>query len=98
MDGGGNVERNDKQMMAPHQLIMQDRQVLEMTGVSDVDSFDETTVLAYTSMGELTIRGGGLHIKRLDLESGALSVEGNIRTLEYTEMRKNGGFFGRLFR
>ena len=98
MDGGGDMERNDKQIMTPHQLMMQDRQLLEMTGVSDVDSFDETTVLAYTSMGELTIRGGGLHIKRLDLECGALSVEGNIRALEYTDAHKNGGFFGRLFR
>ncbi len=92
------MERNDKQTATPHQLIMQNRQVLEMTGVSDVDSFDETTVLAYTSMGRLTIRGGGLHIKRLDLECGALTVEGNICALEYTDTHKNGGFFGRLFR
>lgn len=92
------MERNDKQMTIPHQLIMQERQQLELTGVSDVDSFDETTVLAYTSLGELTVRGSNLHIRRLDLESGALSVEGNIRALEYADNHKNGGFFGRLFR
>ncbi len=92
------MERNDKQVRLPHQLIMQERQQVELTGVSDVDSFDETTVLAFTSLGELTIRGSGLHIRHLDLESGALSVEGEVRSLEYADNRKNGGFFGRLFR
>lgn len=92
------MERNDKLTTMPHQLIMQERQQLELTGVSDVDSFDETTVLAYTSLGELTIRGGSLHIRRLDLGSGSLSVEGNICSLEYAESRKKGGFFARLFR
>ncbi len=92
------MERSEKLPMMPHQLILQERQQAELTGVSDVDSFDETAVIAYTSLGELIIRGTGLHIKRLDLECGVLSVEGNIRALEYTDNRKNGGFFGRLFR
>lgn len=92
------MERNEKQANMPHQLILQDRQQAEMTGVSDVDSFDETTVIAYTSLGELTIHGSGLHIKRLDLECGLLSVEGSVRSLEYTDNHKGGGFFSRLFR
>ncbi len=92
------MERNDRQTALPHQLIMQDRQLVEMTGVSDVDSFDETAVIAYTSLGELTLRGSELHVKRLDLECGVLSVEGHIRQLEYTENHKSGGLFGRLLR
>ncbi len=92
------MDHADKQSLMPHQLILQERQQVELTGVSDVDSFDETTVIAYTTLGELIIRGNGLHIKRLDLECGVLSVEGSICALEYTESRKNGGFFGRLFR
>ena len=92
------MEHNEKQMHSSHQLIMQERQQLELTGVSDVDSFDETTVLAYTPLGRLTIQGSGLHIRQLDLACGVLSVEGNIRALEYTDSHKGGGFFGRLFR
>ncbi len=92
------MDRNDRQPLMPHQLIMQERQQAELTGVSDVDSFDETTVIAYTSLGELNIHGSGLHIKRLDLESGILSVEGTIQGLEYSDIRKNRGFLGRLFR
>lgn len=96
--GGNAMEQKDKQVSMPHQLILQDRQRAELTGVSDVDSFDETAVIAYTSLGELTIRGSGLHINRLDLECGVLSVDGNIRQLEYADGRKGGGFFGRLLR
>ncbi|MBQ9860113.1 MAG: sporulation protein YabP [Clostridia bacterium] len=82
----------------PHQLILQERHLLEMTGVSDVDSFDENTVTAYTTLGELTIHGKGLHIRQLNLESGSLSVEGQVDSLSYAEAVRGGGFFGRLFR
>ena len=93
------MERNDKHTPAqPHQMIVQDRKLLEMTGVSDVDSFDENTVVAYTSLGELTVRGRGLHIRRLDLESGSLSLEGYVDTLSYSDATRSGGFFGRLLR
>ena len=92
------MDRTEKQPTMPHQLILQERQQAEISGVSDVDSFDETTVIAYTSLGELNIRGRDLHIKRLDLECGVLSIEGTICSLEYTDNRKNVGVLGRLFR
>lgn len=92
------MERNDKHTPAqPHQMILQDRKQLELTGVSDVDSFDENIIIAYTSLGELTVRGRGLHIRRLDLESGSLSLEGQVDTLTYSETARSG-FFGRLLR
>lgn len=93
------MERTDKNTQPlPHQLIMQDRKLLEVTGVSDVDSFDENTVTAYTSLGELSIRGSSLHIRQLNLETGSLSVEGLVESLTYSDTVKTGGFFGRLFR
>ena len=81
----------------PHQLILQDRRQLELTGVADVDSFDENTVVAYTSLGELTIRGSGLHIRQMNLESGSMSLEGQVDTLTYSDIQR-GGFFSRLLR
>ena len=82
----------------PHQLILQDRQRLELSGVSDVDSFDDATVTAFTSQGELVVSGSGLHILPLNLESGSLSLEGHIDALQYRESAPKGSFFGRLFR
>ena len=61
----------------PHQLMLEDRQRLTVSGVSDVDSFDDTAIVVYTDMGELTIKGEGLHISRLNVETGDLKVEGS---------------------
>lgn len=83
----------------PHNVIMEDRKNLTVTGVKDVDSFDEQTMIIYTDMGELTVRGTQIHINRLNTEAGELNVTGNIYGLAYTDDReKKSGLLGRLFR
>ena len=88
-----------KNAKLPHNLILKGRKDLSISGVLDVDSFDESTVVAYTELGELTIKGQNLHINKIDLESGDLDLEGNISSLEYLEDKvAEKGFFARLFR
>lgn len=83
----------------PHNVIMENRKMMTVSGVCDVDSFDEQTVIIFTDMGELTVRGSGLHINRLSLDIGELSLEGNIASLSYSDDRpKASGFFGKVFR
>ena len=83
----------------PHNVILEDRKSLMITGVSDVDSFDDQTITVYTDMGEMTIRGTGLHIGKLSLETGELNITGNIFALGYSDNReKQGGFFSRMFK
>ena len=91
---------DEKRMNAmPHNLVLEDRRMLTVSGVSDVDSFDEETVIVFTDLGELTVRGKNLHINRLSVETGELTVEGNIAALIYSdETPKNGGFFSKVFR
>ncbi len=83
-----------------HNIIMEDRRRLTVSGVSDIDSFDEQAVVIFTSMGELTVKGQDLHINRLSLEVGELLVEGDIDALVYSqrEVKTQGGFFSRVFR
>ena len=83
----------------PHNLILEDRHILSVTGVKDVDSFDEQTVVAYTDLGELTIRGSSLHISKLSLETGELTIDGEINSMTYSEnASRNMSFFSKLFR
>lgn len=84
----------------PHNLILEDRRTLTVSGVSDVDSFDEQAVVVFTDMGELTVRGTDLHINRLSVEVGELLLEGNISSLSYTDapQKSSGGFFSKVFR
>ena len=80
----------------PHGLRLEGRERLSVTGVLDVSGFDESTVLLETGLGELCVRGEGLHIERIDLEAGALELRGKIRELSYDEVAR-GGFLSRLF-
>ena len=92
------IDEKNKQPM-PHNLVLEDRKMLTVSGVADVDSFDEETVVVFTDLGELTVRGQNLHINRLCVESGELTVEGEIAALIYSqESVKNGGFFSKVFR
>jgi sporulation protein YabP len=83
----------------PHSLILENRKTLTATGVSNVDSFDEETVVAVTDLGDLTVRGSKLHIDKLNLETGELTLDGEISSMTYTENRSSGGgVFSRLFK
>lgn len=84
---------------APHTLVVEDRKRLSVSGVTDVESFDEETVALATELGELLIHGYDLRINRIDVESGDLSLEGEIVSITYTDKEpQSGGFLGRLFR
>ena len=88
-----------KTVKLPHSVILENRKSLTATGVSNVDSFDEQTVVIFTGMGELTVRGSDLHIINLNVDSGELSVEGTVGSLTYSDDRpEKGGFFSRVFR
>ena len=82
-------------------ISLQGRRKITVTGVSDVDSFDEHTVVLYTSLGILTIKGGDLHINKLNVETGDICIEGEIDSLVYSEAQSTkkaaGSLLARLF-
>ncbi len=55
---------------APHHLILEDREQLSVSGVEEVESFDENTIVMITSQGTLVVRGENLHIEKLSLDGG----------------------------
>ena len=83
----------------PHNLILEDRKKLTVSGVQDVDCFDESLVVLFTNMGKLTVRGRGLHVNAFDVSTGEFSREGDISGVEYSdEVKGKSGFFARIFR
>ena len=80
-----------------HSLSLSDRRRLTVSGVEDVESFDEDTVVLVTCGGTLTARGSGLKIEKLSLDGGELVVEGRIDSLDYAEnAQSRRGWIGRL--
>ena len=78
-----SYEQSRSEVQRSHTLSMENRDKLSLTGVEDVSGFDESLVVLTTSMGELTVRGEGLHIERIDLDSGQLEVRGKVQELSY---------------
>lgn len=81
-----------------HMVILEGREKLSISGVIDVQSFDEEQILLETVRGMLIVRGQGLHVERLQLEAGELIVEGEVGCMEYDDsVQPRGNWFNRLF-
>lgn len=80
----------------PHKLTLNERKNLTMTGVTEVVSFDDTSVVLRTALGTLEVQGEDLKLKTLSLDGGQVTVDGHISALYYEEPRPAGGFWGRF--
>lgn len=84
-----------------HTLKVNNRKTLEITGVKEVDSFDNEEFLLETVMGYLIIRGENLQLNNLDVEKGNVSIKGKVYEISYVDeqqQEKAKGFFSKLFR
>ncbi|KAB7704302.1 sporulation protein YabP [Bacillus aerolatus] len=84
-----------------HDVVMQGRKVMEITGVKQVESFDSEEFLLVTVMGMLAIKGENLQMKNLDVDRGLVSIKGRIFSLVYTDQsagEKSKGLFSKLFK
>lgn len=84
----------------PQTLILEEREKLSVSGVEDVSQFDEASIVLDTVLGMLTIHGNGLHINKLNLDTGELAISGQVDSLVYQNRGAGGrdGFLARLFR
>lgn len=68
-----------------HNVDVTNRESATITGVTDVEAFNEEEIVMLTELGVLVLAGEGLHIVRLDLDDGILSAEGRIHAMEYVQ-------------
>ena len=96
----GIKESNQKSVKYAHNLTLENRKTLIISGVTDVGNFDDKSITASTDVGELAIKGENLNIKKLSLELGDLEVEGKVSSLSYTNKNfgASQGFFSKLFK
>ena len=80
-----------------HHVVLEDREQLTISGVEEVESFDESSIILSTACGGLEVQGEGLHIEKLSLDGGDLKVEGTVNALIYEPQgRERGGLLSRL--
>lgn len=83
---------------APHNLILESRSRLTVTGVRRVIRCDPDGAVLALGDCVLNLSGGELSVTALDLERGEARLSGRIDGLEYTEARTPGGLLRRLVR
>ena len=92
-------EKRPRQEAADYHVILEGRASLSVSGVEEVESFDENAIVMRTSLGTLVVRGEELHIEKLSLDGGDLRVEGMVDSLTYEDDGgPRAGFLARLFR
>lgn len=93
MQDKNNIKQNQN-------LILENRKNLSISGITDVDSFDEKAICLYTQLGELTIQGKELHIDSMSVETGDMTVTGDIWAIVYGDKERKGPLsaLGRLFK
>ena len=90
---------DELEKLETHTLLLEDRSRLKLSGVSNVDSFDETAVTAYTVQGELHIAGNQLRVLSLNTQTGDLLLEGTVSSLIYLDNApKKQSLLSRLLR
>lgn len=85
----------------PQNIIMESREKMTVSGVLDVESFNDECVTMDTELGMLTVKGYDLHISRLSLDNAELVIEGDIYSCEYEDRegsKSRFGFFAKMFK
>ena len=82
-------------------IILENRNKLNISGVQDVLSFDDQVVIIETDLGLLTVKGENLKINKLSIDTEEVIIEGEINNLGYsdhTKKEQEGGLFSKIFK
>ena len=94
-------EKNQKNSIKPqHNIIVENREKISISGVEDVESFDEENMIIHTQMGIITLKGADLHLGKFSVDTGELTIEGELDEISYSDEGSYGkkeGFFSKMF-
>ena len=72
-----------EEQLINHDVIIKARKRMEMTGVSDVTSFDDGTIVAQSERFGISIEGENLKIEKFNAETGEFILNGKINGIFY---------------
>ena len=82
-----------------HNITIENRRKITIAGVKDIESFNESDIVVITHSGGLRIKGKGLEISRISVESGELEMAGQVSCLQYSDHdRTPNNIITKLFR
>ncbi|NLP29955.1 MAG: sporulation protein YabP [Clostridiales bacterium] len=83
-----------------HNLYIEDRKLITISEVTEVDNFDEESILLTVQGSNLLLKGQNLHIQKLDLEEGKAVISGTLNSVNYSEKKNKseGGFLKKMLK
>ena len=94
-------ERKSMNTNIVQNLILENRNRLNISGVLDVLSFDDQIIIVETELGMLTVKGDNLRINKLSIDASEVIVEGEVIALTYSNKdldKKGESFLGKIFK
>lgn len=83
-----------------HIVHIDNRERIEITGVTKVDTFNEDDVILHTVMGVINVKGKDMKVNKLNVDTGDMLIEGMIYSLHYLskDREKKGSILKNLFK
>lgn len=94
-------ERKQNNINIMQNVVLENREKLNVTGINDILSFDDQVVILSTDLGMLTVKGSELKINKLNIDESEVKIEGNIASIGYSQdspERKNESIFSKIFK
>ena len=80
-------------------ITLEGRRKLNITGVKEVENFDDNGIVLITDLGTLAIKGTEIKIEKLNLDSEEISATGDFYSIEYiSDESSRHTLFSRMFR
>ena len=82
-------------------VILENREKLSISRVSDVLSFDDQIIIIETNLGLLTVKGENIRINKLSIDTNDVIIEGSINSLVYSNsdlQKKGGNILNKIFK
>ena len=94
-------ERKQNNINVMQNIVLENREKLNVTGINDILSFDDQVVILSTDLGMLTIKGSELKINKLNIDESEVKIEGNIASINYSQdkkKKKSENIFSKIFK
>ncbi len=91
---------DNKEIVKKHEntkLVLNNRSDMNLSGVNKVYSATENCVSLVLGTDDVLIEGNGLHVTKLDIDTGIVNVEGTVNSIKFGKSKNSKNFLKRIF-
>lgn len=81
-----------------NKLTLTNRKNLCLTGIEKMVGISDSELLVEVDGVALSVQGSNMEVKKLDVESGILEVDGMINNIKYFDKKQKLSFIKRIFK